>query len=351
MIHLNNTGSAYEIGFQHGASCPEAVRMAWAAWGRVEGIEAARLEAGIRLVEGRLQRFFPEVLEEIRGIAEGSGVPYDRILAMNCLCAVVPGAGEGPACSTIGFADSDAGVLLGKTADWEVEGEEDVVAWQRYQPADGQGYGFVHYGCAGTLWSEGGLNEAGMGMVLNGLPGSGAKPDSLHWLPLCRGVLQHCRDVREALEFLGRYDVMYWGFNLVLADAGGDLAFVEVVPGAQAVGRPQGDYLVHTNHCVCPETLEHQPEEDVATTYGLAGLAENSRARYRALMRLAPEAPRTWAGMEALLRDRSVPGGEISQSNAQGLRTVCALVVAPAQGKIWGAEGFPLDVPFVEYRV
>ena len=30
-------------------------------------------------------------------------------------------------------------VLLGKTADWEVEGGEDVVAWQRYQPADGQG--------------------------------------------------------------------------------------------------------------------------------------------------------------------------------------------------------------------
>ena len=54
--------------------------------------------------------------------------------------------------------------------------------------------------------------------------------------------------------------------------------------------------------------------------------------------------------MEALLRDRSSPGA-ISQSGEQGMHTVYAMIVAPAQGKLWGAEGFPPEVPFVEYSV
>ena len=33
MIHLNNSGFAYDIGRQHGASGPAAVRLAYEAWG------------------------------------------------------------------------------------------------------------------------------------------------------------------------------------------------------------------------------------------------------------------------------------------------------------------------------
>ncbi len=350
MLHLNTSGSAYDIGLQHGRSCPAAVGMAYEAWVQLEGVDASWIEDGVRLVEDRLKRSFPEVLREMRGIADGSGVLYENILTLNCLDAILP-AGKGwPRCSNIGFKDSDAGVLLGKTADWEVAGSENFAVWQRYQPGADQGYAFIHYGCAGTLWSEGGLNEAGLGMVLNGLPGSGAGPDSVHWLCLTRGVLQHCRSVQDALDFLGRYDVMYWGVNLTLADVSGDMAFVEVVPGARAVRRPEGDYLIHTNHCVCPETLERQPEKDVPSAFGVAGLRENSRARYKTLERIVPGAPRTVAGMQALLRDRSIPG-PISQSGEAGMRTVYAMVVAPAQGKMWGVEGFPPDMSFAAYQI
>ena len=33
------------------------------------------------------------------------------------------------------------------------------------------------------------------------------------------------------------------------------------------------------------------------------------------------------------------------------MHTVYAMIVAPARGRLRGAEGFPPDVPFVEYRV
>lgn len=350
MICLNDSGSAYEIGVQHGAACREAVRLAYEAWGLMTGIEESQIDTGIHIVEDRLARFFPETLEEIHGIAEGSGLSYRQILTLNCFDAVIGSSMSRPGCSNIGFVDSDVGVLLGKTADWNVTGAENFAAWQRYQPAAGKGHTFIHYGCAGTLWTEGGLNDAGFGMVLNGLPVSGSTPDSVPWVPLTRGVLQHCHTVQDAIDFLGRYDVMCWGFNLTLADASGDLAFIEVVPGAQAVRRPQEDYLIHTNHCLCSETKGGQLDDEALVLYGEPGLVENSLGRYQTLERIVPPAPRTLASMKSLLRNRSIPGA-ISQSGEHGMHTVYAMIIAPAQGKMWGAEGYPPDAPFVEYAI
>ena len=145
----------------------------------------------------------------------------------------------GPSCSCIGFVDSDHGPLIGKTADWQVDHAQDLTTWQHYRPWRGEGYRFIHYGGAGTWWSEGGLNEAGLGMVLNGLPGEGAAPDSVPTLPLARGVLQHCASVEESIEWLARYDVMYLGFNLMLADRSGDLACVEWCPAPRVSGAPR----------------------------------------------------------------------------------------------------------------
>jgi len=350
LIYLNNSGSAYQIGVQHGAACPEAVRLAYEAWGLMTDIEESEVEAGIRIVEDRLGRFFPETLEEMQGIADGAGLSRRQILSLNCFDAIITSATVRLCCSSIGFADSDVGVLLGKTADWNVAGAENFTAWQRYRPAAGKGYTFVHYGCAGALWTEGGLNDAGLGMVLNGLPAPGSAPDGVPWVPLTRGVLQHCRNVQEAIDFLGRYDLMCWGFSLTLADAAGDLAFIEVIPGIQAVCRPQEDYLIHTNHCLCPETKGRQLDDEALALYGVPGLVENSLARYQTLDKIVPPAPRTLESMKGLLRDRSVPGA-ISQSGEHGMHTVYAMIVAPAQGKMWGAEGYPQDVPFVEYEV
>lgn len=348
MIRLCNQGSAYDIGFQHGTACPDAVSLAYEVWLGKLDVDDSQLEAGIRTVEDRLAEHFPEILDEMHGLADGSGLPYRQILGLNCFDAVRGARSDPSRCSSIGFSASDVGVLLGKTADWNVMEAEGLATWQRYEPD--QGHTFIHYGCAGTLWTEGGLNDAGLGMVLNGLPASGQSPQAVPWVPLTRGVLQHCASVEEATRFLGEYDVMCWGVNLMLADSGGDLAFVEVVPGAQAVCRPEQDYLIHTNHCLCAEIGGHRLSDEVMAALGLPSLTENSLARYGTLERIAPLAPRTLAGMEELLRDRS-PSGAISQDGEDGMWTAYAMVVAPELGKIWGAEGFPPNVPFVEYQV
>lgn len=352
MIHISSSGSAYEIGFQHGVACPEAVRLAFDACVNLEGITESQIQAGICLAETRLQSSFPDILAEMQGIADGSGVSYRDIVTLNCIDVVLGSASGVPSCSTIGFADSDVGVLLGKTADWSVAVEGHTALWQRLQPAPGEGHAFVHYGMAGAVWTEGGLNDAGLGLVLNGLPGSGPAPGSIPWLPLPRAVLQHCATVEEALEFLGRHDVMYWGFCLILADVSGDLALIEMVPSAQACCRPTDDYLIHTNHCVLPETAGRALNSTIGAAYRVEveELRRNSEARYETLKRIVPPAPRTLQGMEELLRYSNGPGS-ISQSGRAGMHTVYAMIIAPQQGKLWGAEGYPPGVPFVEHQI
>jgi len=348
MIRLENQGSAYDIGFQHGSACPEAASSAYEAWfGRLD-LDPAEAGTGVSVVEDRLRRHFPEMLEEMEGIADGSGLSYRQVLELNCFDTVTASGPDRRCCSTIGFLHSDVGVLLGKTADWDVSQGHRFATWQRYRPEEG--YRFIHYGCAGTLWTEGGLNEAGLGMVLNGLPVGGDSNQGVPWVPLTRGVLQHCASVPEALQFLEQYDVMCWGVNLMLADAGGDLAFVEVIPGKQAVCRPEEDYLIHTNHCLCADPAGRQLSDEALAAYGEPGLPRNSKARYDTLNRIVPLARRSRASMKDLLRDRS-PSGPISQQGEDGMWTVYAMVVAPMEGKIWGAEGFPPGVPFVEYQV
>ena len=72
MIHLNNAGSAYEIGRHHGASCPGAIRLAYQAWARFPALTDAQVDGGLDVVRQRLARSFPENLEEMRGIAAGA---------------------------------------------------------------------------------------------------------------------------------------------------------------------------------------------------------------------------------------------------------------------------------------
>jgi isopenicillin-N N-acyltransferase-like protein len=345
MIHLNTSGSAHEIGLQHGIACREAIRLAYEAFGlaydpfyqNTGGSKGeTQIDTAVRIVHDRLRRFFPKALEEVQGIADGAHLSPRQVLMRNGasdVASLIASLG----CSTLGFVDSDFGVLLGKTSDWNVDSAEDFLMWQRYQPAVGEGHAFVHYTSAGMLWSEGGLNEVGLGLVGNGLPAVAPHltSDSVPSAPIGRGVLQHCDDVEGALCFIQQYELISGGKGWMLADAGGDLAFIEFLPGAQSVHRPkQADCLFHTNHCLCPQTKarELNPTED-------------SLARYETLARIAPPAPRTLEGMKGLLRHSTDPGA-ISRG-----KTVCAMIIAPEHRKMWGAEGYPPDVDFVEYDV
>ncbi|MBL10260.1 MAG: hypothetical protein CL402_07075 [Acidiferrobacteraceae bacterium] len=349
MIYIQCKGSAYEIGKQHGELCPEAIRTSYKAWAPKNDLNTPEIRREIKLAKKRLDQYFPELLEEMQGVADGASLSLDQILCMNTEFEFISTAHLLPSCSNIGFKASEYGVLLGKTADWYPDNSHEFTMAQNFIPSDG--YEFYHFGSAGALWSEGGLNKSGLAMVLNGLPTTGSPTNSVPTVALTRGVLQWCRDVKDAVAWLEKYDVLNWGFNLTLADKTGALCYVEVAPGQQAVFYPTKDYLIHTNHCLEKNVQETQLAPDETALIGYPDLLSNSRARYDNLMELVPGSPRSLESMMAILRNRSTVGAISQAGESHGLKTVYAVIVAPEAGILWGSEGFPPESLFQSHTI
>ena len=104
MIHIDCAGTAYQIGKQHGESCPDAVRASYSAWAPVKSVDAQQMKSGISIIEKGLNNHFPEILEEMQGIADGADLTLEQVISMNMEFELISAANALPSCSNIGFA-------------------------------------------------------------------------------------------------------------------------------------------------------------------------------------------------------------------------------------------------------
>src|SRR5579859_5376756 len=164
MIELHLHGTAYEIGFQHGQQVPELIRelhhcvlvdkASQGFRGRPQGTRAD-FRRRVERVAGNVRAWRPDVLDELRGIADGAGLPYADILDLNFS---TEGWGELlHGCTTL-VLNTPNGPLVAKTEDDDA-GDERYFIVQHIAPAGGLRY--VKTSMAGTLWTSIGLNEAG----------------------------------------------------------------------------------------------------------------------------------------------------------------------------------------------
>src|SRR5690242_687375 len=91
------SGPAYERGFQHGRACGDLIRLhvALLRQSRIEAAQARGMDPGSAelnddelarralLFLPRFEEFAPEQVEEIRGIAAGSDLPFGLALLAN----------------------------------------------------------------------------------------------------------------------------------------------------------------------------------------------------------------------------------------------------------------------------
>lgn len=234
MIHVSLSGSPYELGTQHG----QALRPLVDGAVRYELRRHAHLPppaVDTGAVERLVGRTAPALLEELEGIADGAGLPFDHLLAVNLQVLHY--------CTVIAFPQGAEGPLLGKNLDFPLYAYQVLFS---VQPDDG--HAFTHIGCAGSVASYGGLNQAGLAMGHAAVPLREARQEA--GLPLAflrRLALQQCATTEEALGLVGEHEPWQMGDNLLFVDAGGDAAVVEIQPGGQRIRRPQGGALWCTN--------------------------------------------------------------------------------------------------------
>jgi isopenicillin-N N-acyltransferase like protein len=183
-----------------------------------------------------VERYVPEILEEIAGIAEGGGITFDQAFFLQVATELERTVTEG--CSAVGSARSVVGPLIAQN--WDVppgRGELQVVLKLRPE----EGGALLMYAPAGVIGYIG-VNSMGFGLVTNQLY---APPQlGLTGYFIMRRLLA-CQTVREALTWLASIEIGS-ASNYLLGDATGEIADVEL--GSGKIRTTSGPFLHHTNH-------------------------------------------------------------------------------------------------------
>lgn len=400
-------GAPRERGRQHGEACREQIRAYADTLLRVlggeaqlrslrvqadvdteAGSDAARGSKVVRAATGqrRLTRedlyaraltflpafeaFAPHLVEEIRGIAEGAGVPFAAALLVNVRAEVAglrdstastgpvglaAGGGnrvnkvngstgqqvnaEGCTAFAVGreatLADD---VFLGQNQDQSPEMEAFGIVL-RVRPDDGPPVVMATFG---GLVGYPGLNGAGVAHSQNALA-NGDWRHALPHYPLKRVLLEQ-RDVQGCLRVFERAQLASCG-NYVLADGTGRLLDVESTPAGYAVVEPEDGIVVHTNHF---RSDRFRSQERL-----LRSLPDSQPRleRMRSLLR-AERGRITLDTIKRCLRDHDgVPTAICRHEPDRPMKTIASIIAGPDQGRLHVARGNPCENAYVVYSV
>lgn len=255
----------------------------------VAGAIGLRLEQGARdldrpecraMLAGMLDaaaRWTPQALAEARGVAEGWGLREEDLLTFLHLPVLLDVArasdnGSGEGCSAWAAPDATGVPWLGKNRDYR--GEHTALQRVfRHRDTNLPGAAML---CVGSLGAPGafssGVNGAGLALADTQVATRDHGPGVVRYL-LMTELLATCADLDAALDLIARTPHAGGGC-LVLGDAAGARAAVELGASRVRIERPEGDRpAFRTNHhldeVLAPLLLERPGEP----------MGQSSRAR------------------------------------------------------------------------
>ncbi|WP_343238359.1 C45 family peptidase [Streptomyces sp. SID13031] len=223
--------------------------------------------------EQLLRSGFPELFEEMTGIAEGAGVPVREIVALNCRGEIIydaesfrrssattegstegtsestslePSQGDAPdgctSYSLTGPATSDGHVYTGQNWDWRHAVRDTVVILRIVQPPKPTVIMQVEAGQIGRH----GANSRGFALNANGL---GGRFDDTVGVPqtVIRRLVLDSDSISDALKVLVKTRA-HIASNALLTDRSGFSIDLETTPGAHGWEYPVDGLIVHGNH-------------------------------------------------------------------------------------------------------
>jgi hypothetical protein len=330
---IEQRGSPFERGLQHGWALAGLIArvvedLCPAGWDADPAI-ARRLE---RELDSLVRYAGSAHLEEMVGIALGSGVPFEAIARLNLVLGSdgVPGvtSPEGMyrrACTALACVDPLLGAVCGKNGD--AEAHQAAYYWVRR--VDSGSVRFLDVTWPGTIWTDSGINEHGLAMVQTGGPGLLGQGPGLAGCCLPRVVLEQATSVATAIEVLQSVPASGFGLSYVLADADGETAIVEKVHRrAKARGRNRFAWAVNRF-----ELEEMQPG---LVPIPLAGLDKSNEARAARLCALSGREPASRAELGSLLR-----AAPLFQQGLGGLWSVSTAVYTASERSLLVADDDP----------
>jgi isopenicillin-N N-acyltransferase-like protein len=239
-------GTPYEIGRQWGEGCREnmqkALAMIFDGLALMHQAAPENVTANAMKFLPQLQPFDPDLIELIRGQADGAGLKFEEAVALKCGFDLggyyQQLSGMCTSFAATGSATKSGQTLLGQNLDWVPGTPLDLV---RVTRPDGITQLTL------VLWgiSEYTLNSAGYGICENGTwaaePYRFPMPIGFYLPKAMRqpSLGQAMEILRENARGLGYY---------ILASADGEIAGIESTQEEYEIMRPERDILVHSNH-------------------------------------------------------------------------------------------------------
>lgn len=335
VVHVG--GTPYEMGFDHGRAFRDRIEYAVRKALLLEinkrnhyTLDEAIARAIPYMKLGR--EFAPHLDDELRGIADGSGLTYEEICLLQVRSELAyPASLSASECSTLAVQSSRSKTgetLVGANVDMG-EQLESLGVIVHLEPAHGPRV--LTWTLAGVV-GQTGLNSAGVarcGNVLFALGWRTGVPTTF----LFRGLLEQ-ETLQDAVALCGSAKRAKSN-NILLADASDHVVDIEMTVEDDRHIYPTDGVLCHTNHYCHPdlEPFDRFTEQ------------EDSRLRLGRLQELlAAREMFDENSLEQVLSDHENAPNRICKhtaDNRQALKTVATCVMTPARGRMHIGFGNP----------
>jgi isopenicillin-N N-acyltransferase-like protein len=307
------------------------------------GFDMAAYTAMTRRNERWVASVYPELLEEIHGISESSGIPYEELLHLNLntdvayakAYAAVFDCTQVVACPP---ATADGKTYIAKTRDLTKGPVHQLLVHREFD--DGSFSNEIQ--TAGQLTLPVGVNNHGVAVGTSGQWSERvvvdlARGDSAWHIPNLQPVLRYAKSASEALDIV-KQQPRVAGMNMTLADSTSAYA-LEITDSEVHVFEPEGGLLVRTNHYLSPalQPLAPTPEENHGTFDRYARALEMAQRRHGEI---------AVADLVRIMSDHAAPPKESICRHGDGLgvgQTYAAMVICPQDRGMWAMFGNPCE--------
>lgn len=291
-----------------------------------------------------LKKTCSRYLEEIQGLAEGAGVGFLDVLALNVRTEITfglfsdPGSARNHAdvpsdgCTSLGWVDGGSGQsFLAQNWDWQRAQGPNLVVCHVSQPGVPRLSMVTEGGIVGKI----GLNERGVGCCLNAIRARGVDPTKLPVHFALRTVLES-GSREEAISRLKAAGIAGSAHILVGDDSGS--TGLECTPlGIKELSMDSSKRVFHTNHLV----LEHPGVDE-------PHWLDDSPKRLARIQALADDTPARELDFQELSRMlKDEEGGPCSinrrQEGESGFQTLFTIIMNLGKREAWVKFGRPTE--------
>lgn len=244
-------GTAYEIGKRHGQVAEKMIERNLNFYFHFWQNAQLTRERIIALARGWIQflkEFYPDHLEEMRGLSDGANRPLEEIVALNARWELTyaPTNGDG-GCTAVALAPEatrSGHTLIGQNWDFRPPLKENCIILLVNQKGKPSLLMHTEAGIIGHI----GLNEVGIGLCVNFIA---TERDRLsigipNWVK-CREILE-CESLHQVLGKVINHFEGPVSINFLVAHKDGEMIDLESTPIDTFFLHPFKSILTHTNH-------------------------------------------------------------------------------------------------------